>query len=178
MHVLKGQVSETATELLQRALEEFERPLLGYANSILHDVEAARDAVQDTFLKLYQQREGSVGSGLKPWLFTVCRNRCLDMLRKRKRISSVEIETLHTVDESAPDPVESAEREEALEDVLRFLERLPDNQQEVIRLKFQQGLSYREISSITGLSVSNVGFLLHTGIKRVRGLLNHREGLN
>jgi RNA polymerase sigma-70 factor (ECF subfamily) len=45
---------------------------------------------------------------------------------------------------------------------------LPDNQQEVIRLKVQNGLSYREISEVTGLSVSNVGFLLHKGIKTIR----------
>ncbi|CAN5408911.1 hypothetical protein BH23VER1_BH23VER1_01920 [soil metagenome] len=111
MYALKGQVSESAAELLQRALDEFERPLLGYANSILHDVEAARDAVQDTFLKLYQQSEGSIGDGLKAWLFTVCRNRCLDMLRKRKRMSTVEVETLNAIDESVPDPLEAAERE-------------------------------------------------------------------
>lgn len=56
-----------------------------------------------------------------------------------------------------------------VEDALR---RLTDNQQEVVRLKFQSGLSYREISEITGLSVSNVGFLLHTAIKKVRSKLN------
>ena len=49
-----------------------------------------------------------------------------------------------------------------------MLARLPENQQEVIRLKFQQGLSYKEISSVTGLSVTNVGFLIHTGLKRLR----------
>ncbi len=172
--LLKNQViAESSGELLQRALDEFERPLLGYANSILRDVEGARDAVQDTFLKLYKQPAGSIGGGLKSWLFTVCRNRCFDMLRKRRRISGVEIETLNAVDESAPDPVSMAVREEAMSDVMRFLERLPVNQQEVIRLKFQQGLSYREISRITGLSVTNVGFLLHTGLKRLRKLLGH-----
>lgn len=57
--------------------------------------------------------------------------------------------------------------------VMRLLDRLPDNQQEVIRLKFQNDLSYREISEITGLSVSNVGFLLHVGIKRLREIMKN-----
>lgn len=166
-------VSESPADLVRRALDEFERPLLGYANSILNDVESARDAVQDTFLRLYQQPAGAVGDGLKSWLFTVCRNRCFDMLRKRRRVSSTQIEDLDPMDESVPDPMESAAQEEAVSDVMRFLERLPHNQREVIRLKFQQGLSYKEISDITGLSVSNVGFLLHTGLKRLRLLLNH-----
>lgn len=45
---------------------------------------------------------------------------------------------------------------------------LPTNQQEVIRLKVESGLSYREISELTGLSISNVGYLLHTGLTSIR----------
>ena len=45
---------------------------------------------------------------------------------------------------------------------------LPDNQQEVVRLKFQDGLSYKEIAGVTGLTVSNVGFLIHTAIHTLR----------
>jgi len=41
----------------------------------------------------------------------------------------------------------------------------------VLRLKFQEGLSYREIAAITDVSVSNVGFLLHTALKTLRGRL-------
>ena len=52
--------------------------------------------------------------------------------------------------------------------MLKLIGRLPHNQQEVVRLKFQNGFSYQEISRITSLSVSNVGFILHTAIKRLR----------
>ena len=52
--------------------------------------------------------------------------------------------------------------------VLRVLETLPKNQREVIYLKFQCDLSYKEISDITSLSVSNIGFLIHTAIKSIR----------
>jgi RNA polymerase sigma-70 factor (ECF subfamily) len=67
-----------------------------------------------------------------------------------------------------PEPSTVLEKKEELSRVLQILETLPPNQQEVIRLKFQNGLSYREISDVTHLSVSNVGFLLHTGLKTVR----------
>jgi RNA polymerase sigma-70 factor (ECF subfamily) len=60
--------------------------------------------------------------------------------------------------------------------VLGVLATLPENQQEVIRLKFQDGLSYREISGVTGLTVSNVGFLIHTGVKMVRQRLGVGAG--
>ena len=69
---------------------------------------------------------------------------------------------------SGPDAPSALEKEEQLEDVLKILTTLPANQQEVIRLKFQGDLSYAEISRITDLSVSNVGFLIHTGLKTIR----------
>ncbi len=50
----------------------------------------------------------------------------------------------------------------------RLITALPANQQEVLRLKFQESLGYRDIATITGLSVTNVGYLLHTALKTVR----------
>ena len=60
------------------------------------------------------------------------------------------------------------ERREQQAEVIGLVERLPDNQREVVRLKFQSGLSYREIADVTQLSVSNVGFLLHGAMKKLR----------
>ena len=66
----------------------------------------------------------------------------------------------------SPDAVLLAEeRQQAL---LTQIDRLPPNQQEVLRLKFHGGLSYQEIADVTGHSRSNVGFLLHTAITKLR----------
>ncbi len=67
---------------------------------------------------------------------------------------------------SAPDL--TVERRETAGRVADRMERLPQNQRTVIRLKFQHGLSYREIAEATGLSVTNVGFLIHRGLKTLR----------
>lgn len=69
---------------------------------------------------------------------------------------------------SGPGAATALENEEQLSDVLNILRTLPANQQEVLRLKFQSDLSYTEISQITNLSISNVGFLIHTGLKTIR----------
>ena len=68
--------------------------------------------------------------------------------------------------ESAPrrDPVERREAQDALREEL---EKLPINQRNVVVLKVQQGKSYREISAITGLSESNVGYLIHHGLRNL-----------
>lgn len=69
------------------------------------------------------------------------------------------------------DPSSKAELAERHASAEGLLATLPVKQQEVIRLKIHAGLSYREISELTGLSVGNVGFLLSTGLQSVRNRL-------
>lgn len=68
----------------------------------------------------------------------------------------------------SPGPSVLLHTKERLSRVRDLLAGLPENQREVIRLKFQTEMSYQEISEVTGLSVSNVGFLIHTAIKTLR----------
>lgn len=159
-------------DLVESAQSEFEGPLTGYAAGLLGgDWDRARDVVQDTFIKLYRQDAELIQGKLKSWLYTVCRNRAIDVLRKENPMITSGGEAFANLDDAAMDPSDAAESKERHAEVLRYLDRLPDNQREVIRLKFQGDLSYKEISEVTGLSVSNVGFLIHTGIKRLRTLM-------
>jgi len=75
---------------------------------------------------------------------------------------------------AAPGPAAVLEQQESASALFRLLDALSPNQREVIRLKFQNDLSYREIAEVTRLSVSNVGFLLHTGLKKLRELLREQ----
>jgi len=158
-------------DFVKQALTDFESPLIGYATTFLHDVERARDVVQDTFIRLYQQDIEKVKDGLKAWLFTVCRNRALDVIRKEKRNVGLEDEKMARLPSGRRTPAERADLEERVHQVHEALARLSENQREVILLKFEQGLSYDEISEVTGLSSGNVGFILHTGLKRLRSFL-------
>lgn len=159
-------------ELVESAQAEFEGPLTGYAAGLLAgDWERARDVVQDTFIKLHRQEPELIRGRLKSWLYTVCRNRAIDVLRKENPMMTSAGDAFEKLDDAEPTPSDAMERKERFEEVIRFLERLPENQREVIRLKFQGDLSYKEIAEVTGLSVSNVGFLIHTGIKRLRTLM-------
>ncbi len=164
-------MTDARDEFVEKALAEYESPLIGYALGFLHDADKARDVVQDTFIRLYQQDRAKVCDGLKTWLFTVCRNRSLDVLRKEKRIVALKEGKMKTLPATEESPVEAAERDERAAQIHAAMERLNDKQREVIRLKFEQDLSYKEISEITGLSTGNVGFILHVGLKRLRSLL-------
>lgn len=158
-------------KFVSRAMEEYETPLIGYAASILNDIERARDVVQDTFARLCEQDIAKVEKSLKAWLYTVCRNRALDVLRKEKRIQPLEEIRWKKVAGNDLQPDEHAEMQERLARLSRYLDNLSENQRQVIILKFQHGLSYEDIRKVTGLGTGNVGFLIHTGLKRLRDML-------
>src|SRR5438874_4267061 len=145
---------------VREAVARFEGPLTLYASRLLRDAEAARDVVQETFLKLCGSDRSSIENHLAEWLFTVCRNRALDVLRKEQRMSQLREEQVHRCLSLDPAPPDVAERQELGKRVLELIETLPANQREVLRLKFQDGFSYQEISRISGHSVSNVGYLI------------------
>ena len=153
---------------ISSVLAEFEQPLTRYAAHITGDIERAREIVQDTFLKLCRQKPAKIRGHLAQWLYTVCRNRALDVLRKERRMTGISDAQLELQTHPGPDAPSALEKDEQLNNVLKILTTLPANQQEVIRLKFQGDLSYTEISRITNLTVSNVGFLIHTGLKTIR----------
>ena len=151
-----------------QALDRFEGPLVRYAHRITKDSEQARDVVQETFLRLCRERREQLDGHLAEWLFTVCRNTALDVLRKESRMSTLAEQTVVGSASHEPEPSAVAEQQESAGRLMWQLEQLPEPQQEVLRLKFQNGLSYREIGGVTGHSVSHVGVLLHEGLKTLR----------
>jgi len=159
---------EETTSFVQSAVAEFQAPLTRYAARLVGDPDRARDVVQDTFVKLMSQTPTSLNGHLAEWLFTVCRHRALDILRKEGRMKRFEEGQAERVTADEPRPSRAMENAEIHETVFRLIERLPPNQQEVIRLKFQNGFSYKEISRITALSVSNVGVLIHHAVQRLK----------
>ncbi len=161
---------------LRAAVARYEGPLVRYATRITGDLERARDVVQDTFLRLCEQDRAELDGRLAPWLYTVCRRRALDVRRKEHRMHATESTRLAECSDNGVGSAEKTETRELHQAALDLLAELPENQQEVVRLKFQSGLSYREIGDVTGLSVSNVGYLLHVALKTVRQRLQVRIG--
>ncbi len=157
----------------KQAFAEFERPLLGYAARLTGNAEAARDVVQEVFLRLC--REGGQLNGRMPqWLFAVCRNLAIDAKRKGGRMTTMTTLTPAMQATMAGPPPSAAREVSAVEhnaDLLALLSTLSPDQEEVIRLRMGAGLSYKQIAEVTGHSVSNVGFLMHAGLKNLRDKL-------
>ncbi len=148
------------SQWIVEALDLYESQLVRYATWVLRDVEIAKEVVQETFLRLCREEPSNVGGHLAQWLFTVCRNLAFDIRKKEARMTPIgEVEIAD---------VPKADAKETAGEIFRLLDNLPKNQREVVYLKFQCDLSYKEISEVTKLSVSNVGFLIHTALKSIR----------
>jgi len=170
------QTSDESRNWIHDALAEYEGPLLRYAGRLSNgDMERARDAVQDTFIRLCRQERAKVEDHVAAWLYRVCRNRVLELRRKEDRMTPLDDRRLAVSAADTPDPAAQAQQHDSVAAVMDLLEHLSPNQQEVVRLKFQDELSYKQISSVTGLTVSNVGFLLHTALRRLRSGLQQLE---
>lgn len=164
---------------MRAAMTEYEGPLVRYARRITGDLETAREVSQDTFLKLWKTDRTQVDGRLAEWLYTVCRNRALDVVRKERRMTRLtepQAEAAAAGEIHSPNGSSQTPTPEGRHVMLTALARLPERQQEVLRLKFQGDLSYKEIAGVMGLSVSNVGFLIHTGLKSLREIMHVQPG--
>lgn len=164
-----SRVSEHADSVfLERTFAEQRAPLVRYATRLLGDRERAQDVVHDAFIRLMAQPPAAVDGHVVEWLFTVCRHRAFDVMRKENRMRRFEAGQIERVTAADSRPGRALEEAETHATLLRLIDRLPPNQQEVVRLKFQNGFSYQEIARITELSIGNVGFLIHTAVARLR----------
>jgi RNA polymerase sigma-70 factor (ECF subfamily) len=158
-----------ADDWLTATIARHEGRLILYAQRILAgDLARARDVVQETFLKLCRTPRAQITGHEAAWLYTVCRRTALDVKRKERRMTSIADDTAASLPSPAPDPASATEQSDSAAEALRALNHLPEPQREAILLKFGHNLSYKEIAQVTGHTVSNVGFLIHTGLKTLR----------
>jgi len=151
-------------ETIAALFESEESALLYYAIGIVHRRIVAEELVQEAFLRLHKVWDQV--DNPRGWLYRSIRNLALNHLRDTRK------ETQLGEDAAAQDdalPRELLGRYEAIGTVRMLLNEMPEDDRNLIRLKYDDGLRYQEISRRTGLSVGNVGFRLHNALK---GLLD------
>jgi RNA polymerase sigma-70 factor (ECF subfamily) len=158
-------------ETIEELFAALEAPLLGYGLRLTGELGLAEDVVQEAFMKLHSQfkevREP------RRWLYRTVHNLALNRRRQAAKIvsinssSSAENENSPDTADPAPLPDEQIIRMEGIGQVRLSLETLDERSRELIRLKFNDELSYRDISARTGISVGNVGYILHHALKTI-----------
>jgi RNA polymerase sigma-70 factor (ECF subfamily) len=158
-------------ETIEELFAALEAPLLCYGLRLTGEIGLAEDAVQEAFMKLHSQfkevREP------RRWLYRTVHNLALNQRRSAARIVSInsapsaENENSSDTADPAPLPDEQIIRLEGIGQVRLSIETLDDRSRELIRLKFTDELSYKDIAARTGISVSNVGYILHHALKTI-----------
>jgi RNA polymerase sigma factor (sigma-70 family) len=173
--------AEPPPETIESLFGALESPLLSYALRLLGERARAEDVVQEAFMKLHAQF--SEVREPRRWLYRTVHNLALNQLRQSNKIVALpqpvegenERERERDVAQTAdPDPLpdEQIVRLEGIGLVRLSLAALDARSRELIHLKFDEDLSYKEIAARTGLTIGNVGYLLHHALKTMAAELS------
>ena len=170
------------SKFVMAALDRYERPLTRYAQRLLGgDLATARDVVQHGFLKLCEQDHQTLEDRVAPWLYSVCRNRAIDLMRGRKReepFDETQVSGLgHNRHVPDGNPARIIEEAEILAQIRRLIDDLPEWQQEIVEL-WAQGFTSQEVGEIIGKNSGAVRIALHRAVKQLRCHASVRTWLN
>ncbi|MFZ5941828.1 MAG: RNA polymerase sigma factor [Bacteroidota bacterium] len=166
----------------QEAFRELTVLYVDYAFSIafriLGDEEDARDAVQETFIAVWTNlKHYDPRKSFRNWLYRILVNRCLDMLRKRKRQRLIrpDPEQWKKMKVFSSDNLESQLENAELAGIIRLLtERLSPKQKIVFILSELEGIPNGEIAEITGMNPDTVKSNLNLARKKIRELIEKK----
>lgn len=170
---------ETAPpETIEELFAALESPLLAYALRLLGEREPAEDVVQEAFMKLHAQF-GEVREPRK-WLFRAVHNMAMNQRRAGAKVVAMPqfgaAESEASAVDSAALPDEEIVRMEGIGLVRLSLGALDERTRALVKMKFEEELSYKEIAERTGLTIGHVGYLLHHALKNLASELS-RNGL-
>jgi len=140
-----------AFDLLMR---RHERLVLGTAYRLTGNLEDARDAAQEVFLRLYRNLGKMAGGNLSAWLYRVTVNVCHDA--RRRRPDTVPVDEQADLAAQSGDPQQQAADAERRALLLRSLRLLSERERAALVLRDMQGLSTAEVAGILGSSVVTV----------------------
>jgi RNA polymerase sigma factor (sigma-70 family) len=140
------------TNAFEALYDRHARELLAFSVYMLGSRQDAEDAVQATFASAYRAlRADGRAVTLRPWLFTIARNNCLSILRRRRPVVELNGEIA-----PGPDPVAEIEVREEVRKVFEGLRELPENQRAALILAEVHGLSQSEIGGVLGVRSNQV----------------------
>lgn len=158
-------------------LERYEEKLYAYILFFVHNDDVANDIFQETFMKAVvtiQQGRYTENGKFQAWITRIAHNLVIDYFRQVRNENSVSndevgYDLFNDIKLSEANVEAKMVHEQVLDDVKTLVEHLPHNQKEVVFMRYYQGLSFKEIAEITGVSIN-------TALGRMRyALLNLRR---
>ena len=174
-------------------IREHKDAIYGYARYLLGNDDDGEDVTQDVFIRLWRERDRVPEGARRSWLFRVCRNACIDQMRRREvrnrgtaatRVASqawglaarrgAAVHPILDVTDRGRQAVQM-ERQLEVSDVLTVMSALPEPARSVIVLRDVYDQTYADITRILEMPLSSVKVTLHRARRKVRGLLNEME---
>ena len=153
-----------------RSVDEFSDSVYRFIRGNLKDDDRANDIVQDAYEKLWRHVAEIDFAVSKSWLFTTAYHNMIDIIRKEKRMTSLEIEhEKEMIYDSG-----YSDLNEILHDAV---EKLPEHQKTTVMLRDYEGYSYKEIGDITGLSEAQVKINIYRGRLALKNYIGKIETL-
>ena len=167
--------AEERCNCLKHLVDVYESALLRYVSRLMGNPSFSEDIVQNTFIKLIHQWDGELvpSPALSSWLYRVAHNETVDQIRRESKRKALHAE--HGQSDPSERPYQVPPGETGLSDraesAAEALEKLSDRERQLVVLKVYEEKSYKEIAEITGLTTGNVGFILHTAMKKLAAML-------
>ncbi len=138
------------------------------------------DVLQESYVKVLRAQKAGLIKDVRAFLFTTARNAAIDLFRRRSRYEHVELtdsSQLPALDD-APGVDETLDRTHRQEMLAEALEGLPERCREVVRLRFQENLSYKQIAARLGITTDTVKVQLGRGVRRCADFFSSRNLLD
>jgi len=140
-------------------VDRYQGRLLGFCRQMLGSTEDAEDVLQEVFVNAYRAMLADEREiNLRPWLYRIARNRCLNYLRKPKADAQESMDMVPEVD--AASTAEKVHNREEFRQILCDVNKLPETQRAALLLREMDALSYEEIAAAMETTVPSVKSLL------------------
>jgi len=159
-------------------VRRYQTDVFRFCMHYLSNAEAAKDAAQDVFLRLYSYRERfDTGKKFKPWLLSIARNHCLNEIRRSRTVPFFSLDELtgsgvETKDGDGARPDGAILKTEEVSALRRAMNGLPPDDQELIIMRYFDALAVKEIAEVTGKKESAIRVRIHRLLKRLHEDIN------
>jgi len=159
-------------DALQQLYDKYKGDLLKVAIILTGDVCQAEDVVQDVFLKLVQSHDRiSIRGNVRNYLITCLVNRTRSLRRGSGYGRETLLETPVTQMCPSPRPEQWAVLNEQMQELSEAMRQLPAEQREVVALRFEAGLGFRQIAHLQQVSINTVQGRCRYGVEKLRSML-------
>ena len=158
------------TEEFKRNILRLQPRLQRTAESIVGNPDSAADAVQEAVIALWEQRNTLECKDMERLSQTIVKRRSIDMLRRQKPNVSIDTEQLMQMEALEDDPLE-----ERYQLARKLVDQLPERQRNTILMKYEEGMSNKEIEQATGMSSTHLYATLSRAYKALRDAINQNK---